>query len=171
MIIKVNDERSLNHMRKLGFLCVCIILVLVSVACNTKSEKKEGNSTSQKPVQSQITITELQKKNTLQEDELQVQKDKSVIVKVDDSDVIKKFTNAMKDSEKIQGVGNVAPPNYEVTIKEDGNESSYYLWININDKTKKSNAMYMNKGNTNTGYKITTDKTNSLIKFLNEIKK
>lgn len=71
--------------------------------------------------------------------------------------------------QKISGIANVASPNYEVTIQNDGNEISCYLWININDKTKKSNAMYMNKDDTDTGYKISVEKTESLIKLINEI--
>lgn len=157
-------------MRKTSVLFLFVVLMLLSAACNTTNEKSEGGSSgSQKPIQDKITINKLPGRTTIQEYELQTQKDE--IAKIEDSSITKKFTDAIKDSEKITGIANVAPPNYEVTIQKDGNESSYYLWINIDNKTKTSSAMYMNKGDTDTGYKISVEKTNSIIELFNEIEK
>lgn len=156
-------------MRRTGVLFLFVVLLLLSAACGTTNEKREVSSSPQKPIQDKIIITKLQKGTTIQEYELQTQKDE--IATYEDSSITEKFIDAIKESEKISGIANVAPPHYEVTIQKDDNESSYYLWININDRTRTSNAMYMNKGDTDNGYKISVKKTNSIIEFLNEVEK
>jgi hypothetical protein len=156
-------------MQKTSVLFVFVVLILLSAGCNTTNKNQVGSSGSQKPVQDKIIIIKLEKDTTIQKYELQTHKDE--ITNIEDSAIVKKFTDAFMDAEKIIGNVNVITPNYEVIIHKDGSESAYYLWININDQTQTSNALYMNNGDTNTLYKISVENTNSIIKLLNEMEK
>lgn len=156
-------------MQKTSVLFVFVVLMLLSAGCNTTNENQVGSSGSQKPVQDKIIIIKVEKDTTIQKYEHQTHKDE--ITNIEDSAIVKKFTDAFMDAEKIIGNVNVITPNYEVIIHKDGSESAYYLWININDQTQTSNALYMNNGDTNTLYKISVENTNSIIKLLNEMEK
>ncbi|MNO45342.1 hypothetical protein D3C76_356070 [compost metagenome] len=151
-------------MRKKGTLFLVIVLMFIT-ACST-NEKKEVTSQSQ-PVQEKIIISKLQKGITLQQYKSQTKKD--IIATFNDPSVTEVFINAFKEAEMISGVANVASPKYEVTFQKNGAESSYYLWININDQT--SNAMYMTIDDTSTAYKISVEYTNSMNKIFKEIEK
>jgi hypothetical protein len=141
------------------------MLMLITTACST-NEKEEVSSQSQSS-QEKLIIAKINDRITIQKYELQTKKD--IIATFNDPSVTEVFINAIKGSEKISGTANIAPPSYEVIIQKDGTESSYYLWININSQT--SNAMYMNKGDTETAYKLSLEKTNSLKDIFKEIEK
>ncbi|WP_342415162.1 hypothetical protein NST83_18035 [Paenibacillus sp. FSL R10-2782] len=148
-------------MRKNGILFLMIVLLLIT-ACSSNAEKIVISQSGKG--QEKIIVYKLQKDATL----LQQQTKKDVIATFNDTSDTMIFINAIKESEKILGIANTDSPNYEVTFQKDGTKDSYYLWINNNDPT--SNAMYVNKDDTHTAYKISVNSTNSINKLLERIK-
>ncbi|TKH40855.1 hypothetical protein C1I60_24125 [Paenibacillus terrae] len=147
-------------MRKNGILFLMIVLLLIT-ACSSNAEKIVISQSGKG--QEKIIVYKLQKDATLQQ-----QTKKDVIATFNDTSDTMIFINAIKESEKISGIANTDSPNYEVTFQKDGTKDSYYLWINNNDPT--SNAMYVNKDDTHTAYKISVNSTNSINKLLERIK-
>ncbi|WP_052646923.1 hypothetical protein [Paenibacillus terrae] len=147
-------------MRKNGILFLIIVLLLIT-ACSSNAEKVAISQSGKG--QEKIIVYKLQKDATLQQ-----QTKKDVIATFNDTSDTMIFINAIKESEKISGIVNMDSPNYEVTFQKDGTKDSYYLWINNNDPT--SNAMYVNKDDTHTAYKISVNSTNSINKLLERIK-
>ncbi|ALP37937.1 hypothetical protein ASL14_18870 [Paenibacillus sp. IHB B 3084] len=147
-------------MRKNGILFLIIVLLLIT-ACSSNAEKIVISQSGKG--QEKIIVYKLQKDATLQQ-----QTKKDVIATFNDTSDTIIFINAIKESEKISGTVNTDSPNYEVTFQKDGTKDSYYLWINHNDPT--SNAMYVNKDDTHTAYKISVNSTNSINKLLERIK-
>ncbi|WP_226000971.1 hypothetical protein [Paenibacillus sp. BJ-4] len=139
-----------------------LAIVLLFITTWSSNAAKEAIAQSAKEQESIIVYT-LQKDTTLpqltKEDVLATFKDKADI---------KIFNNAIHTSEKISGIVNTASPNYEVAFQKDGTEKSYYLWINPNDPT--SNAMYINKDDPHTAYKLSVNSTNSIKKLLMKTK-
>ncbi|MDN4605846.1 MULTISPECIES: hypothetical protein [Paenibacillus] len=70
-------------MRKTSVLFLLVVFMLVSVACNTTSEKIEGSSGTERAIQGKIIINKLPIRTTIQEYKLHTQKD--VILEVEDS--------------------------------------------------------------------------------------
>jgi hypothetical protein len=147
-------------MRKNGILFLMIVLMLIT-ACNSNAEKIVISQSGKG--QEKIIVYKLQKDATLQQ-----HTKKDVIATFNDTSDTMILINAMKESEKISGIANMDSPNYEVTFQKDGTKDSYYLWVNHNDPT--SNAMYVNKEDTHTAYKISVNSTNSINKLLERIK-
>ncbi|WP_155983752.1 hypothetical protein [Paenibacillus sp. 1-18] len=133
------------------------IVLLLITTYSSNAEKEVIAQSAQE--QETLIVYKLQKDTTLQQltkkDVLAIFKDKT------DTNI---FINAMNTSEKISGIVNIVSPNYELTFQKDGTEKSYYLWINPNDPT--SNAMYINKDDPHTAYKLSVNSTNSVKKLL-----
>ncbi|MGG1618982.1 hypothetical protein [Paenibacillus sp. NRS-1781] len=136
-------------------------MLMLITACSSNAEKIVISQSGQG--QDKIILYKLQKDATLQQ-----QTKKDVIATFNDTSDTMILINAMKESEKISGIVNTDSPNYEATFQKDGTKDSYYLWINNNDPT--SNAMYVNKDDTHTTYKISVNSTNSIKKLLKGIK-
>ncbi|BCG57095.1 hypothetical protein [Paenibacillus sp. URB8-2] len=136
---------------------------LLLTACSSNTDQA-STSFQTESLQEKVIFSYVKKQEgkTLQEYEPSTERD--IAATIEDSSNIETFTQAIKESKKIPGTLNVGSPTYEVTFQKDGVESSYYLWIDTTAKT--SNAMYMNKGDTETGYSIPVELTDSINKML-----
>ncbi|MEC0180656.1 hypothetical protein P4H61_03985 [Paenibacillus peoriae] len=143
-------------MRKSSILFLTIVLLLITTY--SSNAEKEAFAQSAKEHDTLI-VYKLQKGTPLQ----QLTK-KDILATFKDKTDTKIFINALNTSEKISGIVNTASPNYELTFQKDETEESYCLWINPNDST--SNAMYINKKDPYTAYKLSVNSTNSIKKLL-----
>ncbi|QHW33435.1 DUF4362 domain-containing protein [Paenibacillus rhizovicinus] len=75
------------------------------------------------------------------------------------------FTKAVQTAQKIEGVLDVAQPDYDAVIQQDGNRREIHLWLNKNSE----HGMYAEVSDTGTGYRLSTESTHDLMKLILEM--
>ena len=85
------------------------------------------------------------------------------ILSINEKSTLKEISTIIRKSEKMQGILNVAPPEYILQIHEFNKSiETIYLWLGKGSVK----GMYMDKNNTNTGYSISETNTQKLRKIL-----
>jgi hypothetical protein len=74
------------------------------------------------------------------------------------SEDVQAFEDAMKTAEKIEGVLDIAKPDYDIVIDYGGSQRSVHLWLH----PKSENSIYTEVSDTGTGYRLTASATEKL---------
>jgi hypothetical protein len=88
----------------------------------------------------------------------------TVIAEYTDKATIEKFTQAVKTADKIQGILDTSPPNYDMVFTLNNEKQTFHLWLS----EKSEQGMIMRVKDTSTGYTLTKESTAALIKIINE---
>ncbi|QHT62584.1 DUF4362 domain-containing protein [Paenibacillus lycopersici] len=72
------------------------------------------------------------------------------------------FAEAIQSAEQIQGVLDVAQPDYDVVLQHDGKRQDIHLWLD----TRSEHGMFTYVSDTGTGYRLTTGSTRELMELI-----